>query len=197
MNYNNQLKGKIKLIEETLSKKIIEELIHTFMAFDVETTGFSCYNDFIVELGAVLFVNQNLSESFSSLVNPHCTISSQVTKVNHITNQMIKSADDEEIVYARFVQFFEQVLNGQVIVCAHNANFDMRFLAATLERLGYSGTIRYIDTLKLAKRSLCLENYKLNTVAEYYHLVNHDAHRAAADALVCGEILVKLLHNLI
>ncbi len=196
MNYNifEEVEyGKIKLIEERLTKNIIDELNTTFMAFDVETTGFSCTNDRIIELGAVLFVKQLANESFSSLVNPHCIITPQVTKVNNITNTMIKKADDEAIVYAKFVKFFEKVLTGDVIVCAHNASFDMGFISNTLERLGYNGIIRYIDTLKIARNKLFLPNYKQATVAEYYKIINKNAHRACDDALTCGKILINLL----
>ncbi len=185
--------GNIILIEERLTKSITSELKNKFMAFDVETTGFSCVNDRIIELGAVLFVNEIEEERFSSLVNPNRNIPPQVTMVNHITNQMIKKAECEMVVYQKFTTFFEQVLKGKIIVCAHNASFDMGFISKTLERLGYSGTIRFIDTLKIARNKLCLPNYKQPTVAEYFNIVNQNAHRACDDALTCGKILINLL----
>ena len=70
----------------------------------------------------------------------------------------------------------------------------MNFLSETLMRLGYDGKISYVDTLSLS-RSLIkgLHNYKQDTVAMYFDLVNNQSHRAVTDAEICGKILWNLL----
>lgn len=165
-----------------------------FIAFDTETTGLSCDNDRIVELGAVLFRDGKKVSEFGTLVNPGISIPPQATAVNHITNQMLRTAPDEIRAYGEFCKFFEKALSGEVVVCAHNASFDMKFISKTLERLGYSGNINYIDTLTLSRKMLKeLPNHKQPTVAKHFGHINTAEHRAASDAEVCGLILVSLL----
>ena len=106
---------------------------------------------------------------------------------------MLSRAPTESQVYPSFVDFLGDALQGKTIICAHNATFDMGFLSATLERLGYNGKIRYVDTLSLSRRRLKLENYKQNTIADHYGFVNMNAHRADSDAEICGKILWELL----
>ena len=50
-------------------EKIKDKLSKRYIAFDTETTGFSAYNDRIIELGAVLFEDGKAVKSFGSLVN--------------------------------------------------------------------------------------------------------------------------------
>ena len=85
------------------------------------------------------------------------------------------------------------VLEGRALIVAHNASFDMNFLANTLERLGFSGNLYYIDTLDLARTYLKLPNNKQTTIAEYFNIPIGNVHRAGDDALVCGKILTNII----
>ncbi|MEW9924400.1 hypothetical protein AB2T63_06710 [Clostridium butyricum] len=61
-------------------------------------------------------------------------------------------------------------------------------------RLGYDGTIYYADTLSISRKLVKgLNNYKQDTVASYFNIVNEESHRAVTDAEVCGKILIQLL----
>ncbi|HHS2807703.1 TPA: 3'-5' exonuclease, partial [Streptococcus agalactiae] len=159
----------------------------------IETTGLNSQQDRIVEVGAVLFENGKVVDSYESLVNVKVNISADVTRINNITNRMIKNAPSENQVYYELVNFLGDALNGKTPVCAHNAKFDMGFLCNTLSRLGYNGEIKYLDTLSLSRKNVKgLRNYKQNTVAEYFNLQNKNSHRAKSDAIICGNILTKL-----
>lgn len=165
-----------------------------FIAFDVETTGLNPSSDRIIELGAVVFENKKIINKFSSLVNPQIKVPSRATAVNHITNKMLKNAPDEKEAFSRLIDFLGDAINGATILCAHNATFDMKFLSETLMRLGYDGTIYYADTLSISRKLVKgLNNYKQDTVASYFNIVNEESHRAVTDAEVCGKILIKLL----
>lgn len=172
----------------------VEALQKTFITFDVETTGLSPTTDRIVEIGAVLFVDGKPVDSFSTLVNSQIRISESASAVNHITNNMLASAPLEKEVYPSLAAFLGKALEGTIILFAHNAKFDFDFLCNTLSRLGYDANIRYVDSLGLSRRYVKgLENYKQNTVAEFFGLTNRNAHRASSDAEVCGGILCGLL----
>ena len=177
-----------------LEYPVLEQIKKSFIAFDVETTGLNPSIDRIVELGAVLFVDGRIARTFSSLVNPHVTIAPSVTAINHITNEMILAAPPEETVFPSFMDFLGDAINGNTIMCAHNAQFDFAFLCKTLSRLGFDASIKYLDTLSLSRRLVKgLENYKQETIGTYFGLVNQNAHRADSDAEICGMILEKLL----
>lgn len=186
--------GKVVIEEVKLFKEVVVELNKNFIAFDTETTGFSPYKDRIIELGAVLFINNKETEYFNSLVKTDVKNSYHAYKVNKISEQMLESAPLETDIYPKLVEFLEGVLKGNIILVAHNAIFDMRFLKNTLERLGYSGHIRYLDTLKVSYMFLTIDHHQ-STVAEYLEIRNEEEHRAYTDALTCGKILNKVLER--
>ena len=194
-NVNNlNAKGYIERKEVYLYSSIVDMLKKKYIAFDIETTGLNPVEDRIVELGAVLFENGIPVKKFSSLVNPNKFISFEATRVNNISNEMIQNAPRENIIYPKLVEFLEDSLSGETVICAHNARFDIGFLSNTLERLGYSGNIKYIDTLSLSRNLIYgLENYKQSTVADYFDIINEEAHRAVTDAETCGKILYRFL----
>lgn len=184
--------GKIVIEEVELFKEVVGKLNKKFIAFDTETTGFSPYKDRIIELGAVLFINNRETAYFNSLVKTDVKNSYYAYKVNKISEEMLESAPLEIDIYPKLVEFLEEVLNGNIILVAHNAIFDMRFLKNTLERLGYSGHIRYLDTLKISYMFPTIDHHQ-STIAEYLGIRNEEEHRAYTDAITCGKILNKIL----
>ena len=172
----------------------VADLQKHFFAFDVETTGLSPQSNRIVELGAVEFVEGVPSRRFSSLVNPGVGISPEITAINHITNDMLSNAPSEREVYPQLIDFLGEALHGEIILCAHNARFDVDFLCNTLSRLGYNAEIAYVDTLSLCRKQLKgLLNYKQETVAQNLGIECRESHHAQSDAEVCGQILTRLL----
>lgn len=167
-----------------------------FIAFDLETTGLSPQSDRIIEIGAIAFENGKPVEEFSTLVNPGRPIPAAATAVNGITNEMVKTAPDERAALQKLLSFFDRYSGDDLVFVGHNANFDFSFLKNALNRYGITREFRYFDTL-YASRSLIkgLSNYKQDTVAAHFGLVNQQAHRAASDALVCGNILLHLAPN--
>lgn len=187
------IKGRVIAEKVALSTSVVETLNRKYIAFDVETTGLDPYSDRIVELGAVVFENGQPITQFSTLVNPGMPIPPAATSVNHITNEMLSEAPLETQIYPQLIVFLGDALQGETPICAHNARFDIGFLRVTLQRLGFSGDISYIDTLGLSRKYLTLNDYKQGTVATHYGLINENSHRAASDAMVCGKILWELI----
>lgn len=187
-------RGWVATYKVQMDDNTIQELKQRYIAFDVETTGLSPLNDRIIEVGAVLFENGEIIKRYSTLVNPEVFVPYSATVVNHITNEMVQNAPKEKVVYAELIDFLGDALNQQTAICAHNASFDMNFLAETLMRLGYDGKINFVDTLSLARNLIKgLHNYKQDTVALYFDLINEQSHRAVSDAVICGKILWNLL----
>lgn len=190
------LLGKVKTDKVGLNASTFESLKIRFIAFDVETTGLNVTSDRIVELGAVYFENGIPVRSFGTLVNPGKEIPPAASKVNHITNAMLKTAPGEKKVYQDFLRFLGDAAYGKVIMCAHNARFDFSFLSNTLSRIGINAQFKYVDTLSLARCYIPgLENYQQCTIAACMALNIDSAHRAKNDAEICGKILCNILER--
>ena len=139
-------RGYIGTYKKQVDYDTVKELKERYIAFDVETTGLSPMNDKIIEVAAVLFENGEITQSYTSLVNPEVFVPYSATAINHITNEMVQNAPKENIVFAELVEFLGDALKQQTAICAHNASFDMNFLSETLMRLGYDGKISYVNT---------------------------------------------------
>ena len=188
-------RGHITTAKIEINQDNYEDICKKYIAFDTETTGLSPELDVIIEIGAVSFIEKKAIESYGSLVNEGHPVPDAAFRVNHISTEMLKSQGKApEIAYRELIEFWGEVLDGRIYICAHNATFDIAFLRNTLERLGYSGSLLYIDTLTLSRKLIKgLPNYKQETVAEYFGIKNTRMHRATTDAVTCGEILAKLL----
>lgn len=173
---------------------ITDQMKKHFIAIDIETTGLSPSKDRIIELGAVEFIDGREVRRFSTLINVGISIPATATQVNHITNDMIRDAPSEQIVYPSFINFLGDAVKGKVFLCAHNASFDFGFLENTLRRLGIKVVLHYVDTLSLCRKSIKgLPNYKQSTIEHHFGFKNAAAHRAVSDAEMCGKILLKAL----
>ncbi len=171
------------------NKPIKEE---EFIAFDLETTGLHPVADRIIEIGAVRFRGDGtFLDSFQQLIDPRCAISPHATAVNGITNGMVAGKPLIEEVLPYFLDFLGE---AQVVMMAHNAGFDMGFLAFAFSRLGWESPQHpVIDTLALAHKRLVLPNYKLETIGRELYLIEHAEHRALEDALLVKDIFLRLM----
>ncbi len=180
--------------ELLINHSSLGDLKREFIAFDLETTGFSPARDRIVEIGAVRFVNKRATETFDTLVHSDVPIPPQASRVNGITNEMISTAPSEFEAISKLIKFLGNAMHGKTVLCAHNASFDMGFLHEALKRCRINSKIVYVDTLAVSKTVIKgLENYKQATVLKHFNLSNIQAHRAQTDALCCGKIMCKLL----
>lgn len=205
-NINQALKNSsipIKLVEVKISNvsttiNNIEKIKSRFISIDFETTGLSPYSDKIIEVGAVLFENGTIVNKFESFINPGISIPESAQRINHISDEMVKNAPDEETVIKQLVEFLGDAINGNTFLCAHNSNFDSKFLESALRRNECNATLCFLDTLKLSRKvNSSLDNYKQESIANYFGVINETSHRAVTDAETCGLIMLKLCDLLI
>lgn len=164
-----------------------------FVAVDVETTGTLPYMDHIVELAAVRFSKNEVLDQFSSLINPGVPMPEEASRVNGITNDMLKDQPKVEDIFKLFSNFC-----GSDILVAHNAIFDFQFLAGVAERY-YLSAPRGImlDTYALSKVVFPgLSNYKLSTLAEHVKINSEKFHRAEQDAWTCGKLFCAIIQKM-
>lgn len=163
-----------------------------FVVFDTETTGLNpSGGDEIISLGAIRIVNHRLlhHEIIDQLVNPQREISPESLKVHGISRSMVVDKPLITQVLPRFHRFAE----GSVLV-AHNASFDMRFLELKEKQSGIKFTQPVLDTLLLsAAVNPNQELHNLEDIAELLGIPVVGRHTALGDAIVTGEVLIKLI----
>ena len=164
----------------------------SYTVFDTETTGLEpSAGDEIISIGAVRIVNGRLlkNEAFEQLVNPGRPIARDALRIHGIDGRALAGEPPIAQVLPGFHRFCEDT-----VLVAHNAAFDMRFLelkeAATGVRFGQP----VLDTLLLsAVVHPSFENHHLDTIAERLGVRVIGRHTALGDALVTGEVFLRLL----
>ncbi len=163
-----------------------------YVVFDVETTGLSVIEgDRIIEIAALRLKNGVLAERIVSLVNPGRPLSAGAQDVNGITEEMVREAPPASEVLPRMIEF-----SSHACLVAHNASFDIKFLAYELALSGrklYDAT-PVIDTIKMAKAFLpYLSSYRLGALANSLGVKIGIAHRAEADVEITVSVFQRLL----
>lgn len=158
-----------------------------FVVFDLETTGLDPNRDEIIEIGAVLWQQGEITAAFHSLVNPGLAIPLEIQQLTGITDSDVADAPRLETILPEFLRFLE----GRRLA-GHNVRFDIRFLLAACERSGYElpAEREGLDTLLAARVLLpTVSGYKLGDLVRGLEIGSHTAHRALADATQTAEVL--------
>ena len=160
-----------------------------FVAFDIETTGLHSNVDRMTEIGAVIFSGGEIKETFNTFVDPGMPIPAEIVKLTGITDADVKGAPTEAEALRAFMSFA-----GDRPIIAHNADFDVGFMAAAAQRSGIEFDPVYIDTLVLAQTLLPhLKRHKLDTVSNFLGLPEFNHHRASDDAMVVARMMEKFI----
>ena len=169
-----------------------QSLDEKYVVFDIETTGFSPVTNRIIEIGAVKVENGEITERFSTFVNPQVPIPFHIEKLTSINDSMVMDADPIEVVLPRFLEFV-----GDAILVAHNANFDVSFIKENAKRQGIPVDFTYVDTVGIARALLTGQSkYTLDAVAKTLGISLENHHRAVDDAECTAEIFVKFIEML-
>lgn len=162
---------------------------HKAIYLDLETTGLDPDIDEIIEIGMVPFTYgvqgkiYSVEEPFSMLREPSFPISPEVTKINNITNDMVrgKNIDPNEVF-----QFAQQA--GLII--AHNARFDRVFLEKFVPE--FSDMPWACSMSQVTWKEEGFDGNRLSHIAAGFGFF-YDAHRAVEDCLAGIEILSRAL----
>lgn len=164
-----------------------------FAVVDVETTGLApAFGDRVCEIAVVHASGNEERSTFATLINPGRPISPGAAAVNGITLAMLADAPAFQDVAPEIVRH----IANRVFV-AHNAPFDLGFLAAEFQRLGLPLPFTHVvDTLALARRYYTFSSNSLGAIAEHLHIPYQRRHRALDDARVTWQVLAFFLHDL-
>ncbi len=173
-----------------LDDRLLSDL--TYTVFDTETTGLEpSKGDEIIQIGAVRIVNGRLlrQESFDQLVDPRRSLSRESIGIHGISEAMLVGQPSIDRVLPAFHAYCEDT-----VLVAHNAAFDMRFLQLKEEATGLRFNHPVVDTLLLSP--LIHPNqasHRLEALAERFGVRVIGRHTALGDAIVTGEVLLKMI----
>lgn len=173
-----------------IDQRPLSELSYT--VFDTETTGLQpSQGDEIIAIGAVRIVNGHLltAEVFDQLVNPRRDMEKASVRIHGITDAMLREQPAIERVLPRFHRFCEDT-----VLVAHNAAFDMRFLQLKEKAAGLAFSHPVLDTLMLsAVVHPNQSDHTLEAIAARLGVNVIGRHTALGDAMVAGEIFLKMI----
>jgi DNA polymerase III subunit epsilon len=163
-----------------------------FTVFDTETTGLNpSEGDEIIAIGAVRILNTRLlrDEIFDQRINPRRPVSPESQAIHGISMEMLRDEPPLEVVLPRFGRFAEET-----VLVGHNAAFDMRFLQLAERRSRVRFAHPVLDTLLLsAVIQPEQEDHRLEAIAERLGVPVIGRHTSLGDAVLTGQVFVRLL----
>jgi DNA polymerase-3 subunit epsilon len=166
----------------------------TVVVLDFETTGLSPnYGDRAIEIGAVLIDNNEVVDSFQSLMNPDTKISRFIEEYTGITNKMLSGAPSVADVMRKFASFI-----ARHNLVAHNAGFDSRFLDCELQRINQRRRQEFACSMLIARRMYPESpSHSLEALVRYKQLKTDGVyHRALADAEMTAHLWISMVNDL-
>lgn len=164
-----------------------------FAVLDVETTGLHPgLGDAICEIGVLRVCDGQILDEYESLVDPGRPISPEAYAVNRISSEMLRGAPP----FSRIAGEVLARLEGAAIV-AHNAPFDLSFLAAALEEEQLPIPDNpVVDTLALARLRFGFPRNNLHAIAQGLGIMIPRRHRAFGDVETTWRIFEFFVQDL-
>ena len=119
-------------------------------------------------------------------------IPAEVTKLTGITENFLdNNGIEENMAY----KMFQSMLNGRVLLCAYNAQFDASFLATRMPGFNTAG-YDWLDLLTVYKDRAAYP-HKLSDAIEHYKLGKkvQNTHRAIDDVMALYEVMKAMMRE--
>ena len=167
--------------------------------FDTETTGLNFSRDEIIEFAAVVVERQNgrvqVVEEYDELItlSPGGFVPANIQELTGITNEDIR---DRGIPKTRLCCDIARMIQGNTLLLAYNAHFDLSFLYYLLLRHGDPMILRGKDKLDLLTVYKDRRSYphRLSNAIEAYGLSGRvvNSHRAVDDVLATLAVMKEM-----
>ena len=153
--------------------------------FDTETSGLDPSSEQIIELAAVGIDKNGLSSEMDYLIRlpEGRKLPSEIVELTHITDKMLENEGCIPIEAARrFYYIAEGTGRKNVLLVAHNAQFDLMFIRRLLKGFKFNVNLKFLDTLTVYKDRAPYP-HKLETAITHYGLEGcvKNSHRAIDD----------------
>lgn len=162
------------------------------IVLDTETTGLDPQAGHrVVEIGCIELVNLVATgRTFHVYFNPEMPMPAGAQDVHGLSDAFLA---DKPLFADKAAEFLEFLGDDQLVI--HNAQFDIGFLNAELERAGHKKLSNpYIDTVSVARRKFPGQRASLDALCERLGIDNSNRvkHGALLDSELLAEVYLEL-----
>lgn len=172
---------------------------HRLVLFDTETTGLDHARDEIIEFAAIAVEQQNglpvVVQEYDQLIrlSPGNSVPEMITNLTGISNQDLQ---ERGLSKTRVCRDIGELIRGNTLLLAYNAQFDLLFLYYMLLRDGDTAILKGKDKLDLLTVYKDRRSYphKLCNAIDAYGLTGkvQNSHRAVDDVLATLEVMKEM-----
>ena len=169
----------------------------SFVSVDLETTGFSPFNNEIIQIGAWKIKDGVVVDKFDTYVKPIQYIPREVQAITKITPDMVSDYPSIDEILPEFFNFCEDLP-----FLGHNLQFDYNFLLTKGKDIGLDFSLKGyrtgIDTLKLAKKFFPnFPKHTLEYLVDKFNILTGECnyHNASFDAYMTKLVYDRFLYN--
>lgn len=166
----------------------------SFVAFDLETTGYDRVRDSVIEFGGVKVVNGEIVGEFQELAKPfERKISPEIEAITGITASDVENARPMWEVFRSFMEFA-----GDEVLLGYNCmSFDSQFMVRAGRYANLVISNRYFDLMHYTAHfqehlGIGSKAPDLEDLAERFGIENPHAHRALSDAVTTAKVFLAL-----
>jgi DNA polymerase-3 subunit epsilon len=162
------------------------------IVLDTETTGLDpLAGHRVVEVGCIELVNMVATgETFHAYFNPEMIMPTGAQDIHGLTDEFLS---DKPLFAEKVEAFLAFIGDAQLVI--HNAQFDIGFLNAELERVGRARLANpYVDTVSMARRKFPGQRASLDALCERFSIDNSSRtkHGALLDSELLAEVYLEL-----
>ena len=165
----------------------------SFVAIDFETIGPKRL--YVCQVGMAKYIDGKRVGTFDHLICPPPGATSSYYHVHDITYDTVRDAP----TFAQLLPHMEAFVGDLPLVAHNGRNVEASCFRQNIEHYGLSTSIRYeqiIDTLPLARLVFPGKRNGLTAICRRYHIDDGNHHDAVADAVMCGEVYLRLAADL-
>ncbi|TDQ29066.1 exonuclease domain-containing protein [Zeaxanthinibacter enoshimensis] len=160
-----------------------------YTIIDIETTGNGIRGNRITEIAVFRHNGQEITDRFTSLVNPQCPIPAFITGLTGIDDDMVRNAPTLEEIVPRI-----QEITKDSIFVAHSVNFDYYVIKNEFKDLGIDFSRKRLCTVRLSRKLFPgYHSYSLGKLCAAMGIPLKDRHRAEGDAHATVLLFEKIL----
>jgi DNA polymerase-3 subunit epsilon len=162
------------------------------IVLDTETTGLDpLAGHRVVEVGCIELVNTVATgKTFHGYFNPEMIMPTGAQDIHGLTDEFLS---DKPLFAEKVEAFLAFIGDAQLVI--HNAQFDIGFLNAELERVGRAKLANpYVDTVSMARRKFPGQRASLDALCERFSIDNSSRtkHGALLDSELLAEVYLEL-----
>lgn len=162
-----------------------------FAIIDIETCGgkYEFRKGRITEICILLHDGLQVTDKFTTLIDPECNISPYFTNITGITNDMVAGKPK----FHEIAQKIWEMTENRIFV-AHNVGFDYGFIRDEFASLGAKYRRETLCTVRLSRKLIPGKiSYSLGTLCSSLGIENEARHRAEGDAVATAKLFDLLM----